>query len=64
MIVNFIEKGFLITAVEMDFPPDNEDRIIINNEMYIVNDRTFYIGKNTYLNVYVDCINKRDTGKA
>ena len=29
MIVNFIESGFMITSVEMDFPPDNEDRVVI-----------------------------------
>lgn len=45
MIVNFIEKGYMIATVELDFPPDNEDRIIINSQMYIVKDRIFYIGK-------------------
>ena len=59
MIVNFIEKGFMITAVDMDFPPDNEDRVVIFNDTYIVNDRAFHIGKNTYLNVYVDCISNK-----
>ena len=59
MIVNFIEKGFMITAVEMDFPPDNEDRVVIFNEMYIVDDRMFHVGNNTYLDVYVTGINNK-----
>lgn len=56
MIVNFIENGFMITAVELDYPPDNEDRVVIFDNTYIVKDRFFHIGKNSYLNVYVDCI--------
>ena len=63
MIVNFIEKGFLITAVEMNFPPDNEDRIVIGNDMYVVDDRIFNIGKNTSLDVYVTCFYKQGIGK-
>ena len=46
-------------TLEMDFPPDNEDRIIIGNDIYIVEDRIFYIGKNTYLNVYIDCVSDK-----
>ena len=53
MIVNFIEKGFMITAVEMDFPPDNEDRVVIFGDTYIVDDRVFHVGKNKYLDIYV-----------
>jgi hypothetical protein len=58
MIVNFIEKGFMITAVELDFLPDNEDRVIIFGDTYIVDDRAFHIGKNKYVDVYVTNLSK------
>lgn len=59
MIINIIEKGFIVTAVELDFPPDNEDRIVFEGDVYVVNDRVFHIGKNKYLDVYVDCISNK-----
>ena len=59
MFVNFIEDGFLITTVELDCIPDNEDRVVIFGDSYVVTDRIFHIGKNTHLNVYVECIGKK-----
>lgn len=59
MIVNFIENGFMITSVEMDFLPDNEDRVVIFGNTYIVRDRIFYINTNKHLNIYVDCISNK-----
>ena len=56
MIVNFIEKGFMITSVELDFLPDNEDRVVIFGNRYIVDDRVFHIGKNKYVDVYLTCL--------
>lgn len=46
MIVNFIDHGFLLTTAELDYPPDNDDRVVFNNDIYIVEDRIFRIGKN------------------
>ena len=58
MIVNFIEKGFMITSVELDFLPDNEDRVVIFDNRYIVDDRVFHIGKNKYVDVYLTCLSE------
>ena len=58
MIVNFIEKGFMITSADLDFLPDNEDRVVIFDKVYIVDDRTFHIGKNKYVNVYLTCLSE------
>ena len=56
MIVNFIEKGYMITSVDLEFLPDNDDRVVIFGNVYIVDDRTFHIGKDKYVNVYVTCL--------
>lgn len=57
MVVNFIEQGFIITWAELDVLPDNEDRVVIFDNLYVVTDRTFRIGKKNEVNVYLEQIN-------
>lgn len=57
MVVNFIEQGFIITWADLDVLPDNEDRVVIFDNLYIVTDRTFRIGKKNEVNVYLEQIN-------
>lgn len=60
MVVNFIEQGFMITWANLDVLPDNEDRVIIFDNLYVVTDRTFRIGKKNEVNevnVYLKQIN-------
>lgn len=56
MIVNFIEKGFMVTSVDLDFLPDNEDRVVIFDNFYVVTDRTFRISNKKEVNVYLEQI--------
>lgn len=57
MVVNFIEQGFIITWAYLDVLPDNEDRVVIFDNLYVVTDRTFRIGKKNEVNVYLEQIN-------
>lgn len=56
MVVNFIESGFMITSADLDFLPDNEDRVVIFDNLYVVTDRTFRIDKKKEINVYLEQI--------
>lgn len=54
MVVNFIEQGFIITWADLDVLPDNEDRVVIFDNLYVVTDRTFRIDKKNEVNVYLE----------
>lgn len=46
MFAKFVCDGFVILQRNIAYIPENEDRIKIFNDFYVVDDRVFYFVKN------------------
>ena len=65
MQVNFVDEltpltGIIIKTVDLDIIPDLEDRVRIDSDFYIVNDRIFDIGKKNSVSIYLERISKKE----
>ena len=45
MFVRFVCNGYVVLERNLDYIPDNEDRIKVLDDFYVVDDRVFYFTK-------------------
>lgn len=45
MFAKFVCNGYVVLERNVDYIPDNEDRIKVLDDFYVVNDRVFFFTK-------------------